>query len=133
MSLFSQGTLNSRSVIVPLSRRTGDTSALVSAARAGLRAIYQTGFMFAKAGVTLMDIQPASRQQFELDPGEREPERDRSRLMVAMDAVNDRWGRGSVKVGSARIGEVSRDWGMRQEREAPGYTTEWNDMPTAKT
>lgn len=132
-SPFRQGPQYSRSVIVPLRRPTGDTSALVSAALTGLRAIYQPGFKFAKAGVMIMDIQPASRQQFELDLGEQEPERDRSRLMMAMDAVNDRWGRGSVKVGSAKIGEAPRDWGMRQERKTPGYTTEWNDMPTAKT
>jgi DNA polymerase V len=98
----------------------------------GLRAIYQPGFKFAKAGVMLMDIQPASRQQFELNLGEPEPERDRSRLMVAMDAVNDRWGRGSIKVGSGKIGEAPRAWGMKQERKTPGYTTEWDDMPTAK-
>lgn len=53
--------------------------------------------------------------------------------MMAMDAVNERWGRGSVKVGSAKIGEAPRDWGMRQERKTPEYTTEWEDMPVAKT
>src|SRR5450830_54119 len=131
-SPFRKDPQYSRSVIVPLRRPTGDTSAIVSAALAGLRAIYQPGFKFAKAGVMLMDIQPASRQQFELDLGEKEPARDRSRLMMAMDAVNDRWGRGSVKVGSSKIGDAPRDWGMKQERKTPCYTTEWDDMPTAR-
>ena len=61
-SPFRQGPQYSRSVIVPLRRPTGDTSALVSAALVGLHAIYQPGFKFAKAGVMLIDIQPASLQ-----------------------------------------------------------------------
>jgi len=122
----------SRSMIVPLRRPTDDTSAIVGAALMGLRAIYQPGFRLAKAGVMLLDIQPASRGQFELDLGEPVAERDRSRLMKAMDSVNGRWGKGTVKVGSGRVGEAPRDWGMKQDRRTPAYTTEWADMPTAK-
>lgn len=122
----------SRSMIVPMRRPTDDTSAIVGAALMGLRAIYQPGYRLAKAGVMLLDIQPASREQFELDLGEVAPERDRSRLMKAMDSVNGRWGKGTVKVGSGRIGEAPRDWGMKQDRRTPAYTTEWSEMPTAK-
>jgi DNA polymerase V len=122
----------SRSMIVPMRRPTDDTSAIVGAALMGLRAIYQPGYRLAKAGVMLLDIQPASREQFELDLGEVAPERDRSRLMKAMDSVNGRWGKGTVKVGSGRVGEAPRDWGMKQDRRTPAYTTEWADMPTAK-
>ena len=86
----------------------------------------------AKADVMLLDIQPASREQFELDLGEIAPGRDRSRLMKALDSVNGLWGKGTVKVGSGRVGEAPRDWGMKQDRKSPGYTTEWSDMPTAK-
>lgn len=131
-SPFRKDPQYSRSMIVPLRRPTDDTAAIVGAALMGLRAIYQPGYRLAKAGVMLLDIQPANRQQFELDLGEAEPERDRSRLMKAMDAVNERWGKGSIKVGSGKVGEAPRDWGMKQDRKTPGYTTEWNDMPTAK-
>lgn len=99
----------------------------------GLRAIYQPGFRLAKAGVMLLDIQPSSREQFELDLGEPAAERDRSRLMKAMDSVNGRWGKGTVKVGSGRVGEAPRDWEMKQDRRTPAYTTEWSDMPIAKS
>ena len=80
----------------------------------------------------LLDIQPASREQFELDLGEIAPGRDRSRLMKALESVNGRWGKGTVKVGSGRVGDAPRDWGMKQDRKTPGYTTEWSEMPTAK-
>ena len=80
----------------------------------------------------LLDSQPASREQFELDLGEIAPGRDRSRLMKALDSVNGRWGKGTVKVGSGIVGEAPCDWGMKQDRRTPAYTTEWADMPTAK-
>ena len=131
-SPFRKDPQYSRSMIVPMRRPTDDTSAIVGAALSGLRAIYQPGYRLAKAGVMLLDIQPASREQFELDLGEPVAERDRSRLMKAMDSVNGRWGKGTVKVGSGRVGEAPRDWGMKQDRRTPAYTTEWADMPTAK-
>lgn len=131
-SPFRKDPQYSRSMIVPMRKPTDDTSAIVGAALMGLRAIYQPGFRLAKAGVMLLDIQPASREQFELDLGEPVPERDRSRLMKAMDSVNGRWGKGTVKVGSGRVGDAPRDWGMKQDRKTPGYTTEWSEMPTAK-
>ena len=131
-SPFRKDPQYSRSMIVPMRRPTDDTSAIVGAALAGLRAIYQQGYRLAKAGVMLLDIQPASREQFEFDLGEPVSDRDRSGLMKAMDCVNDRWGKGTVKVGSGRVGGAPRDWGMKQDRKTPGYTTEWADMPTAK-
>lgn len=131
-SPFRKDPQYSRSMIVPMRRPTDDTTSIVGAALMGLRAIYQPGYRLAKAGVMLLDIQPASREQFELDLGELVPERDRSRLMKAMDSVNGRWGKGTVKVGSGRVGEAPRDWGMKQDRRTPAYTTEWDDMPTAK-
>ena len=39
---------------------------------------------------------------------------------------------GSNKVGSGKVGEAPRDWDMKQDWKTPGWTTEWNDMPTAK-
>lgn len=123
----------SRSTIVPLRRPCSDTSAIVHAAILGLRSIYRPGFKLAKAGVMLLDLAPESREQFELDLGEPEPERDRARLMQALDAVNDRWGRGSLKVASGKVGAAPRAWGMKQDRKSPDYTTSWEDMPTAKS
>lgn len=58
----------------------------------------------AKAGVMIPDIQPASHEQFELDLGEIASGRAPSRLMKAMDRVNVRWGKGTVKVGSGSLG-----------------------------
>jgi DNA polymerase V len=61
-----------------------------------------------------------------------ESERDRGRLMQAVDAVNDRWGRGVLKVASGRLGAAPRAWGMKQDRKSPDYTASWDEMPVAK-
>ncbi len=126
----------SRSMIVPMRRPSADTSAIVGAALAGLKSIFKPGIKYAKAGVMLMDIQSASLMQHELDFGEASDApafRDSTRLMAAMDAVNGRWGKGTMKVGSAQIGGAPRSWGMKQQRRSPAYTTVWSDMPIARS
>lgn len=120
----------SRSVTVPLRRPTADSRVLAKAAADGMRFMYVPGFQLIKAGVFLMDLQPASVQQGEL---ELEPEegRDRTRLMAAMDVLNGRFGKGTLHVGSTGLQGATQTWGMRQERRTPQYTTRWDDVPVA--
>lgn len=123
----------SRSMVVPLLRPCSDTAAIVSAAIQGLRAIYQPGFNLAKAGVMLVDLQPASEGQLELSLEDDEPERDRARLMQALDVINDRWGKGTMRMGSAKARRAPHgNWETKQERRTPAYTTEWAAMPVAR-
>ena len=117
----------SRSVVVPLRRPTADTGDLVTAAVMGLRAIYRPGFKLAKAGVMLLDLQDASYQQIELDL-EDDQVPNRSRLMTAMDTVNQRFGKGALHMASAGMAGDKRIWSMKQERRTPGYTTRWADI-----
>lgn len=125
----------SRSVRVPLRRPTADSRLLAHAAAEGMRFMYAPGFQLIKAGVILVDLQPVSVQQGELDlePEEATREkRDRNRLMAAMDAVNGRFGKGTLHVGSTGLQGTTRSWGMRQERRTPQYTTRWEDVPVAR-
>jgi DNA polymerase V len=126
-----------RNTVVPLRRPTDDTAALIAAARAGMRGIYESGFDLVKAGVMLLDLQPASRHQAELDlePEEEEKEahtRDRSALMAAMDKVNEKYGKGTVHSGSTGGTGRNRVWTMRADRRTPCYTTRWEDMPVVR-
>jgi DNA polymerase V len=121
-----------RSVIVPLRRPTADTALLAGAAVAGMRRIYQPGYLLIKAGVMLLDLAPASLQQRELDlEGDDAPER--TRLMDAMDTLNGRYGKGTVHVASTGNDDHRRQWGMKQERRTPHYTTRLEDVPVAHT
>lgn len=78
----------------------------------------------------LMELQPATREQLVLDLDEVMPE-NRVRLMAAMDQVNRRYGRGSLKLASAGAPKAIKLWAMRQEQLSSGFTTDWNGLAVA--
>jgi DNA polymerase V len=123
---------------------------LVASALAGLRRIYRRGYIYAKAGVMLVDLQSQDLRQGEFDWGAEEDRsqtpadgagqcvnatgvaRDRTQLMTAMDDVNRRFGRGALHLASAGLDGMRRPWSMKQERRTPRYTTEWDEMPVVR-
>lgn len=67
--------------------------------------------------------------------------KDRSRMMgAAMDHLNDRYGRGTVKLASGGTehshlgnqGAPASGRKMKQERRTPGYTTHWQELAVVK-
>ena len=135
-SPFRKDLQYSRSIVVPLRRPTADMGAIVQATVLGLQAIYCRGFKYAKAGVMLLDLQPDSVVQGELDLGDGDSHddlADKVRLMSALDTINKRYGRGTMKMASAGLDGERRVWSMRQERRTPAYTTNWADIPIARS
>lgn len=124
----------SRSIVVPLRSPTADTMHIAEAAVTGLGCIYKPDFLYSKAGVMLLDIQPDTVQQNELDLEPEQPGRaaDKGRLMGAMDQLNRRYGRGTVLLASTGLAGARRPWTMKQERRTPQYTTRWEDMPVVR-
>ena len=134
-SPFRKDAQYSRSVVVPLLRPSADTGVIVQAAVAGLQAIYRPGYKYAKAGVMLLDLQPDSVIQGELDLGDGgtlQELDEKSRLMAALDTINQRFGKGTMKMASAGLDGDRRVWSMKQERRTPAYTTNWADIPVAR-
>jgi len=134
-SPFRKDAQYSRSIVVPLRRPSADTGAIVQAAVLGLQAIYRPGYKYAKAGVMLLDLQPDSVVQGELDLGDSDCAdelADKTRLMTALDTINQRFGKGTMKMASAGLDGDRRVWSMKQERRTPGYTTNWDDIPVAR-
>lgn len=128
-SPFRDGPRFSRSCVVPV-RPTGDTRHLVAAAIAGVRRIYEPGYALAKAGVMLLDLQPDDLCQGELSLDE--PGGDQTQLMTAVDAINQRYGRGAIGIASAGPAGATKHWQMRQERKTPAYTTNWAELPIVR-
>jgi DNA polymerase V len=116
----------SRAINVPLVSPTSDTLTLVDSALLGLRQIYREGFRYAKAGVLLHELQATSVEQGELFG--RDATRQ-AKLMVALDAINDKYGRGTTKIGAV---EQRRTWHMNQDRRSPCYTTDWAALPKVR-
>jgi DNA polymerase V len=131
---------HSVNVTVPLIRPASDTRLLVETAVRAARQEFRAGFNYVKAGVILVNLQPASQHQGELDlfsgderlaENHAPPNKDRTALMDAMDVLNRRFGRDSVRVGSTRLvshDEDVRSWATRQERRSPRFTTRWDEM-----
>lgn len=127
----------SGSITVPLVRPSSGSTELVGSALVGLRKIFRNGFRYAKAGVMLIELQPNSRIQMELDlgascPAEQVAPRNSTKLMSAIDEVNKKYGRGALILGSAGIEGSNRPWSMKQERRTPRYTTAWSEMPIVR-
>jgi len=115
----------SNSFTVPLTEATNDTRRLVAAALFGLRKIYQKGYSYKKAGIVLMELQPASvRQQLLF----RDEDPRSAKLMLVMDALNGSYGRNTVSLASSGI---KKQWAAKFEMCTPHYTTDWNALPTA--
>ena len=57
---------------------------------------------------------------------------DKARLMSALDSINQRFGKGTMKMASAGLDGDRRAWSMKQERRTPAYTTCWADIPVAR-
>ncbi len=121
------------SLTVSLWQPTSDSASLVAAAMTALVTIYKPGYNFAKAGVMLLDIRPAALEQGRLNLGQESERPNREALMQVMDALNARFGRGTLQLAGAGIPkQIKPPWAMQQERLTPNYTTQWSDLPCAR-
>ena len=111
------------SLAVPLPYPTNDSLEVNRCASYLCERMFKPGYQYKKAGIMLSEISPVTRQQGDLL--EASPESN-NRLMEALDSLNRRYGRGTVKVSTQ--GAYSQ-WQMRQERKSPCYTTRWEEVP----
>lgn len=125
-SRFSDGPARSVSGIARTVAPTADTLELVRAAGEATRRLWAPGYRYAKAGILLNDLVPAADVSGTLFD---RPDPRREALMVAMDEVNRRFGRGSV---SPARGGLSRRWALKAEMKSPAYTTRLSETPIAR-
>lgn len=118
----------SRQMALHLPQASSDTLQLTRAALWLLRRIFRPGFLYAKAAVILHELRPQGAIQGDLFLSGPDPLK-RAALNDTMDAINRRWGRGTLRVASTGNTPV---WGMRQNHLSPYWTTRWDDIPVAK-
>jgi DNA polymerase V len=102
---------------------TDDTRLIIAAAREGISRLYRDGFSYAKAQVLLLDL--CRRDEYTQDLFAPEQPVKTERLMSTMDAINNRWGRGTLQPG--RLAKTA-EWTMRRELLSPSYTTRWAEL-----
>lgn len=115
------------SVTCALPVGTDSTSELIRAALKGLRRIYRDGYRYKKAGVMCTALVPTGQVQPDLFD---QHDRPRSkRLMTALDAINDRWGAGTLQYAASGL---TKAWKTQCHQRSPAYTTDWDELPVAK-
>jgi DNA polymerase V len=112
-----------------LPQATAYTPDLIRYAHEVLNDIYRPGLLYQKAGVMLTDIVPEGRVQRDLFTNDEKDEQKRA-LMKMLDTLNRRWG--SNVVVNAASG-IQQAWHMRRRKLSPRFTTQWNELPIAKT
>lgn len=112
------------SMTISLPSPTDDTRRLVQPALWVLKQLFKANFNYAKAGVMLGELVPATGVQTDLFSHEQISNKSDD-LMIAMDKINRKMGKESIKLASEGF---KRPWKMRQENKSPSYTTSWNDL-----
>jgi len=106
---------------------TQDSIALQRAAQVLLESVFKSGYAYKKAGVIVSGLMPvqSSGRTLSLFPEDQPAPNERDKkLMLVMDGINERYGRGAVRLAS----ENSEGWKPNQERLSPYYTTRWKDI-----
>ncbi len=112
------------SLAVPLPHPTNDSLEVNRWASYLCESMFKPGYMYKKAGIMLSEISPVTYRQGDLL---EEGAPINNKLMLALDELNQRYGRGTVKVSTQ--GSFP-DWQMLQERKSPNYTTSWDEVPS---
>ncbi|MBB6609942.1 Y-family DNA polymerase [Pontibacter sp. Tf4] len=100
---------------------------LIKYANMALRSIYREGFSYKKVGVIVSDFVPENNLQLGLFSGiDTGKHKD---LMQALDSLNSRYGRSTVK--AAALG-ITNAWTLKREKLSPCYTTRLEDLLVAK-
>ena len=105
---------------------TSDARAITGTATRILERIWRAGYAWKKAGILLLDLSAKGSAPPSLFDAIASPD---DGLMTAMDQINAKYGRGSVKLGLAG---KDRDWSMRRENLSPSFTTKWADLVSVR-
>ncbi len=112
------------SMSISLTHPSNDSRVINRWAGLMVEQMWKPEFQYKKAGVMLSEIAPLNVQQEDLFAASEQE--GGAELMQALDKLNARYGRGTVKISTQ---EGGADWGMRQERMSPAYTTDWDGVP----
>ncbi|MFS0735596.1 Y-family DNA polymerase [Sphingomonas sp. 1P06PA] len=108
---------------------TADSFALIGSATRAARLMWRDGYRYFKAGIVLLDLyQPGELPVTDLfasgDPSKS------AALMGALDAINGRYGRESVRPGG--LAKRPSGWAMRRANLSACFTTRLSDLLTVK-
>ena len=129
-SFSDDGGIRRYSIGIQLAEPSCNTADFIKAGMLGLRKIFKPDTPYRKTGVCFLDLTDQDERQvslFEPAPGVGEEPADYNSegLMQALDAVNQRFGKNTLKF--AREG-THAGWTMQSNYKTHAYTTRWDDL-----
>jgi DNA polymerase V len=125
---FNGTSFYSRAATASLLLPSADTAVLLAAALPLVQELFKPHKPLKKAGVLLQALQPDTQLQHNLlmtlTP---EQQGRRERLMVTVDGLNRRYGRGTVQWAACGLKPT---WTMRRDQLSQAATTRLSDVPT---
>lgn len=106
---------------------SSDTTVLIQAAKQVLGSIYNKNHTYKKLGVSLYDLHPKNPTQTNLFTSTAHIPR-RNALMDAMDSLNSRFGKGTLRMASYTE-DIHQLY--RKERQSNEFTTDWDGLLSA--
>jgi DNA polymerase V len=113
--------------IVKLAHLTNDTRTISSAARQAVGEMFRPDTPFHKCGIGLLDLREIRPEQIDFFSAKQSAKSQD--LMVSLDAINRRFGRGTLALASQGI---RPEWRMSRDMLSPSYTTKWSDIPKVR-
>lgn len=113
---------NSTTVELPVG--SSATNRLIKHAFDGLDKIYHEGREYKKVGIILHDFFQKGSEQLSFLESHDSHKNDQ--LMDAMDRINRRQGKNTLKFAACGINQF---WKMLSQLRSPHYTTRWTDLP----
>ncbi len=109
---------------------TADTGTLIQTLVTLMADIFEPSQKYHRAGVWLHDFKPAGYLQTDILGLADAEQHDRSaQRMESFDAVNKRFGRGTIRYAAEDLAEK---WQPIRKLRSPRYTTEWDELPIAQ-
>ncbi|HBO3141097.1 TPA: DUF4113 domain-containing protein [Pseudomonas aeruginosa] len=118
-----KGPRYANAVTLALPAPTDDTREILALAQQGLTQIYRPGYPYSKCSILLMGL--SQRGELTPDLFSPAPRRGAERLMAVVDQINQKEGRGTVRIGSVPAAPA---WAMRREMLSQRYTTRWEEV-----
>ncbi len=107
-----------------------DTGILTGLLIKALGEVYNPHLKYHRAGVMLHDFVPNKELQTDLFDIASLTRHDTStRRMIAVDSINNRYGKRTIKYAAENLGTV---WRPRYNLRSPRYTSRWNELAVIK-
>ncbi|UXL41040.1 translesion error-prone DNA polymerase V subunit UmuC (plasmid) [Pseudomonas fragi] len=110
-------------VVVDLPYPTDDVRLLTKTATEAVERVFRPGYRYSKAEVMLLNLcQPG---EYTDDLFASTQPTDSTKVMSVLDEINNRWGRGTLRVASV---PSSPEWAMRRSLMSQSYTTKLDQL-----